>query len=633
MTGAAELLERANRLLDSGQLVQARQMFSRICEMDQGNAEAWLMLGVIDSETGRVEDALKYVQHAIELDAAYEEAHLTLAEIQRQQGRLEDALTSCSRALQIAPDYEEAWVLQSGIQGALQRYVDAQESSRRALELWPQCVDAHINLGNACKAQGEWQQAIDSYQAALQLEPDRVPVYASLGLALLEQDRLDEASNCFSHVLRKDPGNTEAALGMARVCMSLSDPEGAIEYCHRALEPASDNVAVSFILCEALISADRLQEAERVCAAISVQQAQEISVALMHWRILERKGDYQQGYDLLNSLKDRYADDSAFLAAFAESSRHVKRIGEAKQLLEQRLRRKELHVNSRKTLLFSLGHLYDANSQYDLAFEQFKEANRLKPAVFDTAGHAAAIQRLIDVYTPELLGRLPRATTRSKLPVFIIGMPRSGTTLIEQILSSHPEVVGAGELPYIGQMTVTLAAETRSQVPYPECVQFLTQDDLDRLGRSYLMRLKQKAGTAVRLTDKQNGNYLHLGLIQLLFPEARVIRCTRDPMDICLSLYTHDMGGEATYTRTFESLAFYYRQYEHLMVHWLEVLDIQVMNLRYEALVRDQRGKTRELLEFCELPWDDRCLDFHHNRRTVATPSHAQVRQPLYEES
>jgi len=209
-------------------------------------------------------------------------------------------------------------------------------------------------------------------------------------------------------------------------------------------------------------------------------------------------------------------------------------------------------------------------------------------------------------------------------------MPRSGTTLVEQILSSHPDVIGAGELPYIGQIAVRLASEINSSLPYPECISSVTQDALDEFADSYLARLRQKSETATRVTDKQNGNFLHLGLIQLLLPEARVIHCIRDPMDVCLSLYSHDMGGEATYTRTFENLACYYRSYQQLMSHWHHVLDLPILNFRYEDLIEDQHAKTKELLEFCGLRWDDQCLDFHRNQRVVVTPSHAQVRQPLY---
>jgi tetratricopeptide (TPR) repeat protein len=379
--------------------------------------------------------------------------------------------------------------------------------------------------------------------------------------------------------------------------------------------------------------AGQFDEASAVCSAIPTgSEEDDCSVAVMSARILEQRGDIQQAFDLLNGMLEKYPDVPDVVLVFSDISRHLKRTEVATSLLEDQLERQ--HTPGIRTQLhFSLGRLYDYDRRYDEAFRQFQQANSLKPSVFDLAGHTAVIETLIETYTPEMLASFPTAGNQSQLPVFIVGMPRAGTTLVEQILSSHSKVFGAGELPYIGQMAVALSGKMNCGLPYPQCVHKLSQELLDTLARDYLERLQQKSATTIRVTDKQNGNYLHLGLIQLLLPRARIIHCMREPLDTCLSLYTHDMVGEATYTRSFEGLACYYKNYERLMHHWHEVLSLPVLDVTYESLVRNQEQETRNLLRFCGLEWEDQCLDFHENKRAVATPSHAQVRQPMYQSS
>ena len=626
-----ELLTQANELLDRGQIPKSREIFEYISKLDGTNAEAWLMLGAIDSDMGRLEDAEINIQRALESDPNYEEAHLSMAGIKYQQGLLEAALKSCSRALEIAPDFEEAWLMQSGIQGRLGHYLESEESSRRAIELWPDSADAYSNLGNALKARGKWQEAIDSYQRSIKLQPNMVDTYQNLGYLFLECDRLDEASKCFYDVLQREPMNTQGNLGMAKVCLSRRDTENAIAYCQTAIKSGPDESAALLTLCEAYLSAGLLEYAEDVYSRISGNREGNAADVLMYTRILESKGEYQQALGYLNSLKGTYVDNADFVIAFADLCLYTLHLNEgvelAKALLDQPI---ALPVSARKKLHFSLGRLYDAKGEYDKAFGHFKHANELKPEVFDQARHATAIDRLIKTYSAGNIIRLDKSNNNAQLPVFIVGLPRSGTTLVEQILCSHPAVIGAGELPYIGLLTVSLAKKLNSPAPYPECVTYLNSEILDTLAEDYLLRLRGGSKTASRITDKQNGNYLHLGLIQLLFPQARVIHCRRDPMDVCLSLFTHDMGGETTYTRTFEDLSFYFNQYQRLMAHWESVLDIPIFELQYEQLVSDQEGKTKALLEFCGLPWNDRCLNFHQTNRVVATPSHAQVRKPLY---
>ena len=210
------------------------------------------------------------------------------------------------------------------------------------------------------------------------------------------------------------------------------------------------------------------------------------------------------------------------------------------------------------------------------------------------------------------------------------GMPRSGTTLIEQIMASHPQVHGAGELNLIHRMASEFPSLLGSATPYPQCIAQATAQKLERIAQTYLGELQKRGGKASRVTDKAPINFLHLGLIDLLFPGARVIHCARDPLDTCLSCYFQPFSGEYSFTYDLGHLGAYYRLYENLMVHWRQILRVPVFEVRYEELVADQERMIRALIEFCGLPWDDRCLKFYETERTVATASFDQVRKPIY---
>ena len=212
-------------------------------------------------------------------------------------------------------------------------------------------------------------------------------------------------------------------------------------------------------------------------------------------------------------------------------------------------------------------------------------------------------------------------------------MPRSGTTLIEQILASHPEVYGAGELGLIISATDSLPSRLGSMLVYPECMASIDQRHLDQIADQYLRQISALSSNAARITDKMPHNFLHLGFIELLFPNARVIHCVREPLDTCLSCYFTDFGDKHAFSRNLSDLGRYYRQYQRLMKHWRKVLNIPIIDISYEALVEDQIALSQKMIEFCDLDWDDQCIDFYQTDRVVTTASYDQVRQPLYKTS
>jgi hypothetical protein len=239
---------------------------------------------------------------------------------------------------------------------------------------------------------------------------------------------------------------------------------------------------------------------------------------------------------------------------------------------------------------------------------------------------------LINIFSHEALQRAPRAGNCSERPIFIVGMPRSGTSLVEQILSMYPGVAAAGELADIGLLASELQELIEKSDPVNDITQ-LSREQCDAFAQRYFDLLSGRYPNAIRVTDKMPQNFLYLGWIALLFPKARVIHCVRDPLDTCLSCYYQMFTGDHPYAYDLANLGAYYRQYQRLMLHWGEVLDIPIFEVCYEDFVRDPEELGQAMVDFCSLKWDKRCLEFYKSERSVATASFQQVRRPIYSSS
>jgi hypothetical protein len=257
----------------------------------------------------------------------------------------------------------------------------------------------------------------------------------------------------------------------------------------------------------------------------------------------------------------------------------------------------------------------------------------LKQASFDRKTFEEYINNLTATFTRDFLARIPHAENNNELPVFVVGMPRSGTTLVESILASHPDIYGAGELGYVTEISIKLGKLLGNDLAFPASINDMTVDAANSIAGEYISALRVLAGDATRVVDKFPSNFLYLGLIQVLFPAARVIHCRRDPRDTCLSIYFKNFVGAHPYAYNLEDLGFFYTKYQRLMEYWRQTLSIPILEVDYESLVSDQENISRQLVSFCGLKWHDDCLKFHEHERFAATASYDQVRKPIYKTS
>lgn len=437
---------------------------------------------------------------------------------------------------------------------------------------------------------GDFLGAVQLARGAAEIvgrDPDALATYAC---ALIRLGVSDEAIRVLNGVLQMRPDMVSARVELASAHMLRGDLASA----HAAVDEAM-----------------RLRPGD--LAAISVKSD-----------IHRMGGEFDRAYE--TAAAPARAGYWPAVMAMARASLLVGRAPEGIESLQRGLRSPGLPAVARVQGLFLLGRLLDHVGEYERAFGAFEEANRAKGSRFDGGEHERSIDALIEAWDAGRFRSLPRAADRSDDLVFIIGMPRSGTSLTEQILSCHPSVRSCGEQNRIVQLVV--GVEKRAvERPLLTHVDKITADILDRFAAWY----RRSVGRGERVTDKYMFNYLHLGAIALAFPGAKVVHCVRDALDTCVSCFANNFAGvDADFKPDLRSLGTYYRCYRRLMEHWEGVVDIPIHRVAYEDLARQPEGTIRSLLGFLVLGWDEGCLRFHESERVTTTQSNEQVRQPMY---
>ncbi len=349
---------------------------------------------------------------------------------------------------------------------------------------------------------------------------------------------------------------------------------------------------------------------------------------------LERMGDHDRARSLLEPIVAAGKEDADMAEVWAKLEIEFGRPLEADAIIERHLARSDLKKIPRELLTFLRGRALEKAGEYDRAFEAYVEGNRLIECEFDIEDWIRSTDRIIEAYSIENLARLPRCANDTNLPVFIAGLPRSGTTLIEQIIDAHPLAHGASEIRDMVDIAVGLPGLIGSSKEYPACVTDLTQRAADNLGKRYLNRVSRLNRRAKRVVNKSIENYKLVGLISLVLPGAKVIHCKRDPLDNCFSCFVNRLTPLAyPYSTDLKNIGVAYTEYERLMRHWREVPGIEILDVSYEELISDQDRISRQIIEFCDLDWDDACLRYYESGRFAKTLSYDQVRRPIYSSS
>lgn len=516
--------------------------------------------------------------------------------------RFDDALTSYDKAIQIDPDYHEAYSNRGVVLQRMERHAEALASCDKAIALKPDYADAHYNRGIALQALARFDDALAGYDRAIALNPGYAAAYGNRGTVLQALKRFDDALASYDKAIALQPDYPEAYYNRAIVLDVLKRFDDALTSCDKAIELKPGYLEAYISRGNIVANKGHMQEAKRTFL-----------------QALAIKPDFSEALFELTKLR-KYRD-----ANHAD----VRRI---QGLLEKA----GSSQRDREYLYFSLGKIYDECGLYDEAFECYRRANEIgNTAVhYDAEGVSATTCRIIDVFSKELLAQSVALGSGSRSPVFIVGMPRSGTSLLASILSNHRLVETAGELPTIVQFAARLRDMVGTGSAYPEVAKDVSPAIASQLTSEYERRLRRDAGSAAAyVVDKHPLNFRHLGLIWTLFPQAHILHCVRDPLDTCLSNYFQRFHLEYDYSFDLRNIAHFYLEYNRLMEHWRQALPKKIIDVVYEDMILRTADVVRQTLDALGLEWDERSLAPHTNPSPVDTASKWQVRQPIYKSS
>jgi tetratricopeptide (TPR) repeat protein len=651
---AGRLLALGQTLEDQGLLDRAAECFARATVLRPEFAEAHNDLGQVLLRLGRTDAAIASCQRALALRPQFAAAIGNLANARRAQGALAAAIEGYRRMIALEPGLAEAHcnlgsaLLEAGDRAGI-------DCLRRAVELRPDFANARTQLARALNAAGRAAEAIPHFERLLANDPS-VELLNEYGTLLAGLGRYEQCVRCYRDALTRAPAEARLHANLGHALHCLGDFRAAIEHCRRAIEleprlpQAHLNLGNSLLALNALFEADA---AYRAGLEIAPDHAPLHTAHAMAERAVGRLADAEASARRALALGPDAADTLALLGSLAIDHG---RFEEAEELLRkalaidpelpealtsltavrkmsaadepwrdaaERVLARGISVAHAVNLHHALGKYYDDVDERAAAFRHHRLGNELARRSrlrYDRAEMTQRVTRTLAAFDRDSLAAPRPGGVASERPVFVVGMPRSGTSLTEQILASHPQVHGAGELLYW-----IFAADTERAAPPEQRAATISE-----LGRAYLEGLATQAPDAARVVDKLPVNFRHIGLIHAALPGARFIHLERNPLDTCLSIYFQGFSAAHPYATDFGDLAHYYHEYRRLMAHWRAALPREaLLEVRYEDLVDDPEGWSRRMLAHIGLPWDARCLEFHRTDRPVLTASNWQVRQPI----
>lgn len=605
MSGTQNKLAAAWDAHQKGKLPAAEKQYREVIRSQPGNPDALYLLGMLCFDTERWEMAAGFMERAIR---AAEAARRKVD----PQWRL-----ACGSAWQRAGDQEKA----------LAQFDKAQAAD-------PNSVDALFCRGSALQSLERLDEAIEAYKTCLDRDPHHVEAAYNFGITLRDAKKPEIALKALQKTILLKPDHAEAHAALAPVMEDLGWREDALEIYRRAIELQPDSIKLITAHSRALMTSNKVEEAEAVLRPLLEKYPEMPGIQAQFASVRLFQGDRKAAAEIANAVIEKFPRTAGVHYTLSQAERegdHAARIVQINEVLASGVEEKE----AVSALEFALATRHEALKQREEAFGHYIRANTAKREALEDRG--VVYNREAEEARTDLMKRIypgpeifdgPTGSD-SEMPVFIVGMPRSGTSLTEQILASHPRMAGAGELTAIGNAVKRL----HEALGYPRNPP--TEKALKNIAQFYLQRLREVDAAALRVTDKMPGNYNQIGLIARIFPKARIIHCRRNPVDNCLSCFVQNFGAEGlSWSFDLEDAAHQYREYHRLMAHWREVLPPgQMLEIDYEDTVADLEGQARKLVDFVGMEWDEACLSFHENKRAVVTASHDQVRRPIYNTS
>jgi len=559
---------------------------------------------------------------------------LKKAQQQHQAGKLGDAHAFYLKLLELKPDDGETYYCLGRVLKDSNHLQEAVPYFEKAITLGVRSAEIFAELAHTMVELSRFHDAMPMAKAAVTLNPDNPQALRSLMLTLFALGQYEQARVCGERLVSKSPGNAENHILLAKINADSNHHMDAIEHANKALSLDPDVKNANQVLCATYTTIQRWDEAMEIANHALEIEPGNPSFTVMKATILERQGLFKDAYALIKPLvKNNQTINDGAIHLYAKLAKRFNKQHDAVKLLERLQSVEQLPVSILNITSSLLGTAYDDLGQYDKAFTAIDKANTIKPHRYNDQNHEIHIRAIMEWFTKERLQHSPVATHGSKRPIFIVGMPRSGTSLTEKIVARHPDVFGGGELKHMDYIVKNeLPKILNTNKLFPDYLQDLSTDSANQAAEFYLDHIDQLApNNETHVTDKMPMNFTYLGLIALLFPQARIIHCTRNPLDTGLSCYFINFTNvdHMGFTQDLKTIGHYYKRYEKLMEHWHQILPNPIYDLSYEELVKNPDTEIRKLLKFCELPWHEDCLNPHRSKEATKTASYNQVRRPI----
>lgn len=633
-----EILKKGFELHQQGNLTKAKELYLKCLQIDHDNVDGLHLLGVCMFQEGDLEGALIHLKSVTTKNPQFGQAFNNLGKVYQAKKDFESAIEASLEAVKIQPENI------SFINDLIQLYTAVNQKDLalkyidNSLALDSNQADLHLSKGRLLTQLQHYKDAMQSLRTLLTMQPASLEGARLAAQCLENLGELDQAIHLQMQISKQIKGDEDSLFSLATLYLKTKDLTASVNHYLELLSYHPDNVKAKCNLALAYRQQQKFTQSEQLFKEVLAQNASDPvalqNLALLYWEHGEKAKAHDQIAKAIEILGPQ-ADLVSYQISFGNYAPADSVIKETQKLIEEQI------APAHESLLsYSLGKVFEKAAAkekkaayYETAFTYFERANHLNllPFNYSVDKEIKTINNLMRIYTSDYFTNSQPLNNLYK-PIFVLGMPRSGTSLVEQILASHTEVFGAGELLTLSHL-VNQAGRIGEYQSVEENCSILDQAALTNLAHEYMLETSKLASQDVRIIDKMPQNFLLIGVIYKLFPKATIIHCKRDPVDTCFSCFKQSFGDSLLFTCSLSDLGIYYQKYQELMQHWVQVLPGFIHEVEYEALIESPETESKKLIEACDLEWQLECLNFHQTKRAVGTASADQVRQPIYKTS
>jgi len=591
-------LDRAMQLHRNGKLPKAEKIYRNILATSPKHPIALHYLGLVALQVGKLDFAIDLIKEAIEEAPQYIEAHGNLGNAYQAKGQINEAIESFQKALDLDDNIAIYWANKANARTQLNQYEAAILDYQKALKLNPELAEVHRNLAMLHLHSYKIKEAIKSINSAYKLQPTSLNILVTKGNIHKELYQFEDALHCFKTAASLDPSSINLICNLASMYSEMQKGKDALDQYDKVLLIAPQNEDALF------------------------------GKALVYQQL----GDGINSETQIRKLIAFQPFNVSALSFLANLRTHSEKDTHITKMLDL-ISGDKISQKDRIELSFALGKVFSDLNEYENSFNQFNEGNRLKRRSFKYSSQTDIdmFEKIKNQFPIELITKFKKAFHSDAKTIFIIGMPRSGTTLVEQILNSHSNIQALGELSLLKQcINQIFYAENNTIDNYEN----ISSDLLEKAGKLYIEKIEKIATASKILINKLPMNFLYVGLIKLILPNAIIIHCKRQPLDTCLSIYKNNfskIGHKYAYEQ--KELGIYYNLYLDLIQHWEKAFESPFVEIIYEDLILEQEITSKKLVKACGLNWESACLEFFKQQRQINTLSVSQVRQPIYSQS